>query len=51
MSLSKFSDFYFKLLREVHPLKFPKLDFEIAVGPKVPPSGPTFWSGFEAPEH
>ena len=26
-------------------------DFEIAVRQKVPPSGPTFWSGLEASYH
>ena len=27
-----------------------KHDFEITGDPKVPPSGSTFWSGFEAPD-
>ena len=26
-------------------------NFEIAVDPKGPPSGPTFWSGLEEPGH
>ena len=30
--------------------KFFKQIFEIAVDPKGPPSGPTFWSGFEIPD-
>ena len=28
-----------------------KLDFEITGDPKGPPSGPTFWSGFEVQTH
>ena len=30
-----------------HPCKFRKHDFEIAVDPKGPPSGPTFWLRFK----
>ena len=38
----------FKLFKGRSGLKFLKHDFEIAVGLKVPPSWPTFWSGSEA---
>ena len=34
--------FYAGLLRGVRPWKFRNHDFEIVVGPKGPPSGPTF---------
>ena len=35
----------------VHPRKFRKHDIEIAVGPKGPPRGLTFWLGLEAPDY
>ena len=34
----------------VQGLKSWKHDFEITGGPKGPPSGSTFWSGFEGPD-
>ena len=34
----------------VQGLKSWKHDFEITVDPKGPPSGSTFWSGFEGPD-
>ena len=44
---------YFYKVHEggVHPGNFRKHDSEIAVDTKGPPSGPTFWSGLEAPNH
>ena len=32
-------------------MKISKHNFGIAVDPKRPPSGTTFWSGLEAPDH
>ena len=32
-------------IKGVHPRTFEKQDFQKAVGPKGPPSGPTFWLG------
>ena len=42
---------FFKLKGGGYHSKFRKHNFEIVVDPKGPPSGSTFWSGWEAPDY